>query len=105
MQEGLKAAAMAPMKMAELSAEMMSACYDIVAKGNKNAASDALAGALMMRAAVLGSVYNVRINLQSITDEEYCNEMLAKAAMLEKIAFETEAKILAEATELTLIEK
>ena len=49
MQEGLKAAAMAPMKMARLSAEMMSACYDIVAKGNKNAASDALAGALMMR--------------------------------------------------------
>ena len=39
------------------------------------------------------------------TYEEYCNEMLAKAAMLEKIAFETEAKILAEATELTLIEK
>lgn len=102
MQEGLKAAAMAPMKMARLSAEMMSACYDIVAKGNKNAASDALAGALMMRAAVLGSVYNVRINLQSINDEAYCEKMLEEAAALEKIAFETEEKIMAAATELTL---
>ncbi|MBQ4577049.1 MAG: cyclodeaminase/cyclohydrolase family protein, partial [Firmicutes bacterium] len=78
------------------------ACYDIVAKGNKNAASDALAGALMMRAAVLGSVYNVRINLQSINDEAYCEKMLEEAAALEKIAFETEEKIMAAATELTL---
>lgn len=105
MQDGLKAAAMAPMAIAELAAGLMPACWDIVAKGNKNAASDALAGVLMMRAAVLGSVYNVRINLQSVKDEEYCARMLEKAAALEKTALEYEAKILAEATELTLIEK
>ena len=102
MQDGMKAAAMAPMAIAELGAKMMSACWDIVAKGNKNAASDALAGVLMMRAAVLGSVYNVRINLKTVTDEEYCEKMLAKAAELEKTALNYEAKIMREATELTL---
>lgn len=102
MQDGMKAAAMAPMAMAELGAKMMPVCWDIVAKGNKNAASDALAGVLMMRAAVLGSVYNVRINLKTVTDEEYCEKMLKKAAELEKTALDYEAKIMQEAIELTL---
>ena len=102
MQNGMKAAALAPLTIAELGTKMMSACWDTVAKGNKNAASDALVGALMMRAAVLGSIYNVRINLKSIADEDYCKKTLEKVAELEKITLVYEAKIMQEAAELTL---
>lgn len=102
MQNGMKTAALAPLTIAELGTKMMSACWDTVAKGNKNAASDALVGALMMRAAVLGSIYNVRINLKSIADEDYCKKTLEKVAELEKITLVYEAKIMQEAAELTL---
>lgn len=100
MQEGLKAAANAPLAIAELAASLMPACWDIVAEGNVNAGSDALVGIMMMRTAILGSVYNIRINVKSIKDEEFNAKLLKRADELEKIAFDMEAKIM-EASELS----
>ena len=101
MQEGLKAAIQAPLDVAEWCAELLPLCRDVITNGNKNAASDALVGLLMIRTAILGAVYNIRINLQSITDEAYKTNMLKKADELQKLAVEEEAAILDLVPELT----
>ncbi|WP_294145586.1 cyclodeaminase/cyclohydrolase family protein [uncultured Clostridium sp.] len=101
LQEGLKAAAQAPLNAAARAADLLPLCRETVEKGNKNAVSDALVGILMLRAAILGAVYNIRINVQSITDDAYRGEMLRKADELQKKALESEAEILGMVPELT----
>lgn len=101
MQEGLKAAVQAPLKAALCAAELLPLCRETIEKGNKNAVSDALVGILMLRAAILGAVYNIRINLQSVADDAYREEMLGKADELQKRALESEAEIFRMVPELT----
>lgn len=101
MQEGLKAAIKAPLDVAEWCAQLLPLCRDTVENGNKNAASDALVGVLMLRTAILGAVYNIRINLQSITDESYKEAMLCRADELQKLAIGEESAILELVPELT----
>ncbi len=101
LQEGLKAAAQAPLKAANRAVELLPLCREAVEKGNKNAVSDALVGILMLRAAILGAVYNIRINVQSITDDVYREEMLQKADELQKRVLESEAEIFGMVPELT----
>lgn len=103
MQEGLKFAAEAPLQVAETVVKLLPLCRETIERGNKNAASDALVGVLMLRSAILGSVYNVKINLQSIKDNEYCEKMRARANQLQKIVVEEEKKLLALMPELTEI--
>lgn len=101
LQEGLKSAAQAPLKAATRAVDLMPLCRETGEKGNKNAVSDALVGILMLRAAILGAVYNIRINVQLITDDDYREEMLRKADELQKKALESEAEILGMVPELT----
>ena len=101
MNRGMIVAAEAPLHMAELAVECLRDYVTIVGKGNSNAWSDALAGVLMMRSAVLGSVYNVRINLNALSDREECRKMLDRATELEAEAIRLEAEIMELAPELT----
>lgn len=101
MQEGLKAAIQAPLDVAEWCVQLLPLCRDTIENGNKNAASDALVGVLMLRTAILGAVYNIRINLQSITDKEYQKAMLQRADELQRLAIEEETSILGLVPELT----
>ncbi len=55
----------------------------------------------MLRAAILGAVYNIRINVKTITDEPYRREMLNRAKDLEETAIRQEAEILSLLPELT----
>ena len=67
------------MRAAVRSMEVTKAMAEI---GNPNAASDAAVGALCARAAVRGAYFNVRINLEGITDQAFMDEALAEAELL-----------------------
>ena len=91
MQDALKGACAVPMEVAGKALEAMKLALETVRIANVNVASDSMVGVLMGRAAVLGALSNVRINLDSIKDEAYvrkmsaaCDEMEEKVRTLER---------------------
>lgn len=87
-------AALIPLRIAETSASLFDYAKIVIEKGNKNAASDGAAAALMARTSVLGALYNVKINAVSIKDDAIKADLLAKADALEKKAISCEAEVL-----------
>lgn len=95
MQNGLKAAVAVPLSVAKASYEVLPYAELMVAKGNKTAVTDALVATMMARTAVLGALFNVKINLLSIKDQEFVQATSKEVGALEKKAIEHEQKILA----------
>ena len=93
-EEGLKIAASVPLKVAETSFEIFPLVEAVVERGNKSSVTDALVGAMMARTGVLSAVLNIRINLDSIKDDEFVKELKAKADFLENETNAYEKKIL-----------
>lgn len=89
-QEALKEAARVPLAVAEMAVDVLGIAALAVSKGNKNAVTDGLAGALMARSAVLAAAANVRVNLQGITDDGFVQEAQAHTELLEKKALALE---------------
>jgi formiminotetrahydrofolate cyclodeaminase len=94
-QEAFKAAARIPMEVAEDALQLIDLATEVVAGGNPNAVSDGAVGVLTARTAVLGAVYNVRINLQSIHDTEFVAATRARVDALEAEALAKERRFLA----------
>lgn len=94
MQNGLKAAAKVPLEVAETAAKIFPIAESVVKRGNSNAVTDGLVAAMMARTAVIGALFNVKINLGSIKDEAFVAELAAKVAELETLAVESEKAIL-----------
>jgi len=84
-QEALKNAALIPMEVAEHAFEIMLLAQKAVAKGNKNAATDGMVGIIAARSAVLGALWNVKINLASIQDQAFAEKLSERVAGLEKV--------------------
>ena len=78
MQEGYKSAAEVPLKVVEYCYKALSTCDRISKIMDDSMASDVGSGALMSIAGARAAAYNVRINLNSIKDEEYVNGTKAK---------------------------
>lgn len=97
MQDGLKAAVAVPLSVAKRAYEVMPYAEVMVTKGNKTAVTDALVATMMTRTAVLGALFNVKINLESIKDEAFVEETAKEVAVIEKNALAYEKKILAQA--------
>ena len=97
MQNGLKAAVEVPLSVAKAACGILPYAETMVVKGNKTAVTDALVATMMARTAVLGAGFNVKINLESIKDQEYVDRIGKEVADLEKKAIEQEKKILAKA--------
>lgn len=95
MQNGLKAAVAVPLSVAKASYEVLPYAELMVEKGNKTAVTDALVATMMARTAVLGALFNVKINLLSIKDQEFVQATSQEVGALEKKAIEHERKILA----------
>ena len=93
-EEGLKVAASVPLKVAETSFEIFPLAEAVVERGNKSSVTDALVGAMMARTGVLSALLNIRINLDSIKDDEFVKELKAKADFLENETNAYEKKIL-----------
>ena len=97
MQNGLKAAVEVPLSVAKAACGILPYAETMVVKGNRTAVTDALVATIMARTAVLGAGFNVKINLESIKDQEYVDRIGKEVAELEKQAIEQEKKILAQA--------
>lgn len=94
-QSGMKAAANVPLETARNAFKLFGMIEAIVLRGNSNAVTDGAVAAMMARAAVIGAIYNVRINLGSIKDQAYVEAVTAEIDKMEKETAEIEAKILA----------
>lgn len=93
-EEGSKLAAAVPLEVAQVSYEILPLAEAVVIRGNSNAVTDGLVAAMLARTAVLSAVLNVRINLDSIGDEEFVREYKKKADELENNTLAYEKKIL-----------
>jgi len=94
-QDGYKEAIAVPLAVAKACAELFDVIEFVVEKGNQNALSDGLVAAMTARTAVLGALYNVKINLGSVKDQAYVEKITSEVATLEKFAVTREAEILA----------
>ncbi len=92
-QEALKEAARVPLTVAQMAVDTLELASVAVNKGNKNAVTDGLVGTFVARSAVMGAIANVRINLQSITDEGFVQKTQADTEVLENKAIAIEEMI------------
>ena len=74
-QEGYKAATLVPLATVEQCRDALRICLEMVRMAPEDMMSDVGTGALVARAGLVGAAYNVRINLKSIEDEIFCQEM------------------------------
>lgn len=93
-QAGSKNATLVPLLVAKNAFEMMEIIEKVVKKGNKNAVTDGAVAAMMARTAVLSALYNVKINLGSIKDESFVEEVTKQMEELEAKVGEVESRIL-----------
>ena len=94
MQDALKSASLVPLNTAKPAAEVFPLAEAAVKSGNRNAVTDGLVAAMMARAAVLGALLNVKINLGSIKDEAFVQELQAACGALQEEAIAAEQRIL-----------
>ncbi|WP_432665459.1 cyclodeaminase/cyclohydrolase family protein [Wukongibacter baidiensis] len=93
-QDGMKNAASVPLEVARNAFKIMDFAATVVEKGNKNAVTDGAVAAMMARTAVLSALFNVKINLSSIKDEEFVKTVSEEVTQLETKVQEVEKEIL-----------
>lgn len=93
-QEGYKKAASVPFSVAKNAYKVLEISESVVKSGNSNAVTDGLVACMMARTAVLGALYNVKINIGSIKDEEFVSNMKKEIKELEDKTVELEKKIM-----------
>jgi formiminotetrahydrofolate cyclodeaminase len=94
-QKAFKHAALVPLEVAHHAVEVIDLAGRAVDSGNKNAVTDGLVAAMNARTAALAALYNVKINLGSIEDDEFVKKLTRKINDLEQQAKTKEQKILA----------
>ena len=94
-QMALKHAAAVPFSVAKLVNTFLDDIVALAESGNQNAITDAYVALLCARTAVMGACANARINLSSIKDEEFVDEMKRDMEIIEHNANETEKKVAA----------
>lgn len=81
-QEGYKVATHSPLNTMKHALPVMRGALAAAARGNTNALSDAYVGFLTASAAFEGGLWNVAINLGSLKDEAFKQEILSEVARL-----------------------
>ncbi len=93
-QQGLKNAVSVPLSVAKDALRLMELAARVVENGNKNAVTDGAVAAMMARTSVLSALYNVKINLLSITDKAFVKDVAKQIKHMEKHTQEREKEIL-----------
>lgn len=93
-QEALKNAALIPMGVAKDAFKLMELAGKLVETANKNVLTDAGVAAMMARTAVLSALYNVKINLASITDNVFVTDLTKQFEHIEKETEKREKEIM-----------
>ncbi len=92
--QAAKKAAEIPLEIAEESLQIMRITARLVQIGNPNVITDGAVGALLARAALRGSVYNILVNLKLTGDAAYNDMLTQKVALLEEEALQLERQTL-----------
>lgn len=95
MEAAIQYAASVPLETAEKSFELFDMIEVVITKGNTNAVTDAAVAAMMARTAILSALYNVKINMGSITDKSFADKLVGRVEELEVLANKREQEILA----------
>ena len=93
-QEATKFAALVPMQVARNAYELMGIIADVAKLGNRNAVTDACVAMISARSAVLAALMNVRINLGSLKDRTFVEQLQSEADELERKACTKEKELL-----------
>jgi formiminotetrahydrofolate cyclodeaminase len=99
LEEGYKKATLVPFNTAEMCVKVLEQLCEVVEIGNPNSASDVGVGALMAYAGFEGAVLNVRINLPSIKDDKFKNDLDGKIDGMRSIAIKYRDKVLGSVNE------
>ncbi len=83
-QEGYKIAAGVPLETAKTSQEILDLAKVVAEKGNQSSITDAAISAIMAKTGVDAAILNVKINLKSIKDEKFVNNINAQLNELQK---------------------
>jgi formiminotetrahydrofolate cyclodeaminase len=86
-------AARVPLIVAHKAVQVMELAAQVVENGNLNAISDGATAAAQARAALIGSGYNVRINLTSLKDQNVGQPLLEELRELENKAASYQARV------------
>ncbi len=93
-QAGYKLAIAVPIEICDLLVSLIGDIEYIIDNGNKNVVTDALAAIMCLKTGVFVALLNVKINMKSVKDESYVNDLKEKIVYFEKLVTETEAKLL-----------
>jgi glutamate formiminotransferase/formiminotetrahydrofolate cyclodeaminase len=93
-EQAVKNAIMVPYRVMEVAAEAMDVVRAMAETGNPNSVSDAGVGALALRSCIKGAFLNIKINVPSLKDKHFGDEMISKGAALQKKAEKSEREIL-----------
>jgi formiminotetrahydrofolate cyclodeaminase len=93
-QDAMKNAARVPLGVAYDALQVMDLAEKAIRNGNRNAVSDGAVGTMMARTAVLGALFNVKINLASVKDKAFVEDMMREVNQLESRVHERETEIL-----------
>ena len=93
-QKAFKQAALVPLEVANHAVNVIDLAGRAVDSGNKNAVTDGVVAAMNARTAALAALYNVKINLVSIEDDEFVKELTREINNLEQQAKSKEQEIL-----------
>lgn len=94
-QEATKGAALVPFKVGETANTLFALAEAVILRGNPNAVTDGAVAAMNARAAVRGAFLNVKINLGSIKDQAFVDDLKNKMAAIEKDVEAREQALLA----------
>lgn len=95
-QEALKKAALVPLDVARDAFRVLELAGKVVKQGNKNAITDAAVAVMMARTAALSALYNVKINLASIKDTNFVEEIREEIKHMESEIVNREREFLSD---------
>lgn len=95
-QEALINATLVPLDVARDAFKVIEMAGKIVKQGNKNAVTDAAVAVMMARTAALSALYNVKINLASIKDTNFVEEIREEIKHMESEIVNREREILSD---------
>lgn len=94
-QENTKKAALVPMEVARRTSKLLPFIEAVVIRGNQNAITDGCVAMMCARVAIVGALFNVRINLTGLKDQAFVAEMQKEADVLEADVMAREKEIIA----------
>ncbi len=93
-QNAMKKASLVPMEVAEQGLGMMDTIIEAVQKGNRNAVTDGMVSIMACRAAIMGALLNVRINISALKDRAFVASLTEKCDRIERDATAKERSML-----------